>query len=347
MQNKPIERPSQGQGVRFIPQGAIIQEFSVAGQNIVLNFPSSSAYATHNAAYFGETIGRVANRVAGGTVGNLNGQTYQLATNDGENSLHGGSQGWGKRVFTGPILELNNGTESAKFRYTSPHGDEGYPGTLEVLVTYTGRPIDDHDGDGFALEIEYEVKFADKAENVYDESRETVVNVTNHSYFNLSNSSNIEGTLATLTTDQYLPRDNNGIPKTGVTTHPTVTKGEAFTLDAAEPVFDDCFVLNSDLESISLDSRSSPLRTAAKFYHPSTKIHLEVQTTEPAFQFYTGDYVDTPTIETAPQRGPRSGFCVEPCRYVNAVNVEDWRHMVLLRRGEIYGSRIVYRAWKG
>lgn len=81
-------------------------------------------------------------------------------------------------------------------------------------------------------------------------------------------------------------------------------------------------------------------------YHPDTKIHLEVWSTEPAFQFYTGKYVDVPAVGGLPARPARAGFCVEPSRWVNAVNVPEWKDQTVLKKGETYGARIVYRAWK-
>jgi len=104
--------------------------------------------------------------------------------------------------------------------------------------------------------------------------------------------------------------------------------------------------VNSDPASIPIDTRKLPIQKLAAFYHPVTKLHLEVSSTEPAFQFYTGKYIDVPAVEGVPARGPRSGFCVEPSRYVNAVNVAEHQSMVLLKRGETYGSKIVYRGWE-
>jgi aldose 1-epimerase len=87
------------------------------------------------------------------------------------------------------------------------------------------------------------------------------------------------------------------------------------------------------------------LKNIVTAYHLQTGIYLEVLSTEPAFQFYTGAYIDVPAVEGLPARGPRSGFCVEPSRYVNAPNVDEWKGMVLLKKGQTYGSRSVYRGW--
>lgn len=162
-------------GFQFLPQGALIQEFKVAGQNIVLGFPRAEPY--QDAPFFGETIGRVANRLKDATITNLNGRSYKLAANNGKNHLHGGVKGWGKRTFTGPVPMERHGHESVQFTYVSPDGEEGYPGTVQVRVWYTAFEEQDHQGGGpvkTVLVAEYEVEL------IGNECQETVVNVTNH-----------------------------------------------------------------------------------------------------------------------------------------------------------------------
>lgn len=95
-----------------------------------------------------------------------------------------------------------------------------------------------------------------------------------------------------------------------------------------------------------IDTRDLPLRKQLAAFHPESKIHLEVWSTEPAFQFYTGRLIDVPAAGGLPARGARTGFCLEPSRLVNAVNVPEWRDMTVLKKGETYGARIAYRAWK-
>ena len=110
---------------------------------------------------------------------------------------------------------------------------------------------------------------------------------------------------------------------------------------------DDCFILDdSTASSVPLDTRAQPLTRLVAAHHPATGIHLEVYSTEPAFQFYTGKYIDVPAVGGAPARAERSGFCVEPSRYVNALNVPEWKGQTLLKKGQTYGARIVYKAWK-
>ncbi|KAL3426337.1 aminotransferase class-III [Phlyctema vagabunda] len=330
----------------FLPLGAIIQKFLVGETNIVQSFPTAALYESHNSPYFGETIGRVANRVSGAKINSLNGKSYPLVQNDGPNALHGGVKGWGKRVWQGPTPsgvrkiegldgELKGG-ESVTFKLTSEDGDEGYPGTVEAEIIYTVGTQLSEGREVRVLGIEYEAKLVGGAD-------ETVVNITNHSYFNLSGLPTIEGTEVTLNTNSYLPVDNGGIPNNGIDTYKSITPNKAFTLGAEEPAVDDCFIVNTDSASIPLDTRSEPLAKLVTAYHPSTKIHLEVLSTEPAYQFYTGGFIDVAAVENVPARGKRSGFCVEPSRYVNAPNVDEWKSQVLLKKGQVYGSRIVVR----
>jgi aldose 1-epimerase len=172
---------------QFLPLGAIIQAFVVGKTNIVQGFPKQSLYESHNSPYFGETIGRIANRVSKAQINSLNGKSYSLAVNNAPNSLHGGNKGWGKRIWAGPTpvgikaipgLEGSGkleGGESVKFTLRSEDGDEGYPGTLEASVVYTAGTQKSAEGKEVrVLGIEYQVELIDGAE-------ETAVNVTNHS----------------------------------------------------------------------------------------------------------------------------------------------------------------------
>lgn len=163
----------------------------------------------------------------------------------------------------------------------------------------------------------------------------------------MSGNPTIEGTDVTLCSSHFLPVDDGGIPTSASTaSYPGVTANKTFNLGATEPDIDDCFIVDpSTASSIPLDTRSSPLTKLVTAYHPATKNHLEVLSTEPAFQFYTGKYIDVPEVDGVKARGARAGFCVEPSRYVNAVNVDEWRGQVVLRKGEVYGSRVVYRGW--
>jgi aldose 1-epimerase len=171
---------------QFLPLGAIIQSFIVGKTNIVLGFPTTELYEKYNAPYFGETIGRVANRTKGAKIDSLNGKSYTLAANNGPNNLHGGVVGWGKRVWEGPtpvgIREIPGlegsklqGGESVKFTLKSEDGDEGFPGEVDVSVVYTTGTQTTEDGkEARVLGIEYRAELVGGAD-------ETVVNITNHS----------------------------------------------------------------------------------------------------------------------------------------------------------------------
>lgn len=348
----------------FLPQGGIIQEFKVGGTDIVLGFPSADSYRTPHNPFFGENIGRVANRISGAKINNLNGKSYDLAANNGPNTLHGGAVGWGKKDFEGPTPVKRNGTESVMFKYLSKDGEEGFPGTVELRLWYMPR-VETVDGvEKTSLEIEYEVEL------VGDEVEETAVSVTNHryahpqiqtpppkeplpanpqppySYFNISGKPTIEGTRATVSTNLHQVVDDTAIPTGAIEPYPEFAPNEEFTLGASTPAPDHCFIMSPDPASVPLDTRSQPLKKLIGLYHPDSKIRFEALSTEPAFQFYAGKFIDVPAMDGLPARGPRSGLCIEASRYVNAVNEEKWRGMVVLRKGQVWGSRTVYRGWK-
>ena len=143
----------------------------------------------------------------------------------------------------------------------------------------------------------------------------------------------------------HLVTDEHSIPTGEIKPFPGIPANEEFVLGAKEPDPDHCFVVNSDPSSIPLDSRKEPIKKLIELYHPNTKIHFEALSTEPAFQFYAGRFINVPKMDTMPARGPRSGLCIEASRYVNAINNEAWRHQVVLKKGQTWGSRTIYRAW--
>ena len=184
--------------ITFLPLGALLQTFPISGLNIVQSFPTPELYRKYNIPYFGETIGKVANRIKDGKIDNLNGRSYQLAKNNGPNSLHGGEVGWGKRVWEGPkpvgldvvkgldevpfsgkgdVGKLEGG-ESVEFRLRDEDGTEGYPGMVEAWVWCTSgtQKISENGKEKVAtvLQMEYEAQLVGGAD-------ETVINMTNHS----------------------------------------------------------------------------------------------------------------------------------------------------------------------
>lgn len=331
----------------FLPLGAIIQAFNVNDINIVQGFPTQELYEKHNSPYFGETIGRVANRIKGAQLDSVNGKTYPLAANNSGNTLHGGNVGWGKKVWKGPSpvgvrqipgIDGFQGGESVQFTLRSEDGDEGFPGALDIKVIYTAGTQQIDGKQATVLGIEYEAQLIGGAD-------ETVINMTNHSYFNLGGGKTIDGTQVSLGVSQYLPVDGTSVPTGGPSTFPGVEAGKTINLGVKEPAFDNCFTTTATPTSVPLDTRKQPLQLHLAASHPKTGIHLQVLSTEPSFQFYTGDFTDVPAVEGAPARGARSAFCCEPGRWTNAANVPEWKSMTLLKKGETYGARIVYKAW--
>ncbi|KJZ77606.1 hypothetical protein HIM_02783 [Hirsutella minnesotensis 3608] len=332
----------------FLPLGAIIQSIKVNGVNIVLGFPQQDQYVEHNTPYFGETIGRVANRIKDARIDTLDGKPHLLAANNGPNCLHGGVVGWGKRIWQGPTPVASSqipgveglvGGESVVYSLTSQHGDEGFPGTVQAKVTYTTGSEEQDGKEVVVLVIEYEASLVGDAE-------ETIINLTNHSYFNLTGDATIDGTTVTLATRNHLPFDGNSIPTGPPVPFPSLNTAKPFVLGSDGPDIDNCFTLTDKPSSVPVDTRSQPLVCNLSAHHSKTGIHLQVLSTEPAFQFYTGHFTNVPAVQGMPARGPRSGFCCEPGRFVNACNVPDWRGMTVLKKGDMYGSRIVYRIWQ-
>lgn len=165
---------SSAKAFTFLPLGAIIQKFNVGGKNIIQGFPTAELYKQYNAPYFGETIGRIANRVSGAKINDLNGKSYPLPPNNAPNSLHGGNTGLGKREWEGPSSVKRDGKDATLFKYLSPDGEEGYPGTVEFRVWYVQEQEQVNGAQQEILHIEYE------AELVGDEVEETAINLTNH-----------------------------------------------------------------------------------------------------------------------------------------------------------------------
>jgi aldose 1-epimerase len=148
-------------------------------------------------------------------------------------------------------------------------------------------------------------------------------------------------------TNLHMVTDDNDIPTGAIEPYPGIPQNEEFTFGAAEPNPDHCFVMNSDPSTVKLDTRHEPMNKLVKLSHPDTKLHFEALSTEPAFQLYAGRFIDVPAMDGQPARGARSGMCVEASRYVNAINNDKWRDMVVLKKGQTWGSRTIYRAWVG
>ncbi|QPG75505.1 UDP-glucose-4-epimerase [Brettanomyces nanus] len=313
-----VEYP--GFKVSIANYGATIIDIEVNGKPVVCKFDNLRDYHLPSNPCFGATIGRYANRI-GGAQFTIGGKQYDVEKNEGANCLHGGSHGFNTQYFYGPIATHSEEDDSTTLKFVSfdKDGHAGFPGDLITTVAFKVQPK--------SLEFEFESSLSPKSS-----VDATVVNLTNHSYFNLCGEGTINETELLLASNNFLEVDSALLPTRSIKkwTRPDVSK--PFTVGTA--VFDNCFVL-SDYSS-KLDTRKERMVDVVHASHPGSKVKLTVSTTEPSFQLYTGDGVDTKGFFH------RAGFAVEPCRFVNAARVDDWKKQVVLKKGEVYGSRIRY-----
>jgi aldose 1-epimerase len=316
--------------VKVMTYGAIITEIDTPDRNgklgdIVLGFDSLEGYlGTH--PYFGATVGRVANRIARGKF-TLDGKEYTLATNNGPNALHGGLKGFDKAVWKAGVKSGPEGP-SVTMSYRSRDGEEGYPGNLDVRVTFTVTAKQE-------LKIEYSAT-TDKA---------TPINLSNHSYFNLAGRTTepILDHQVMLAADKYTPVDDTLIPTGEIAavagtpldfTRPTEI-GARIKQIKVDPVgYDHNFVLNSGGKSLAL---------AASVYEPKTGRLLEMFTTEPGVQFYTGNFLDGMiTGKGGTVYRQYQGFCLEAQHFPDSINHPNFPSAVL-QPGQTYSQTTIYK----
>ncbi|MER3317885.1 MAG: aldose epimerase family protein [Allomuricauda sp.] len=322
-----------GMEVDVITYGGIITRWTAPDKNglyddVVLGFDNLEQYL-EGSPYFGALIGRYGNRIAKGEF-SLDGKTYSLATNDGDNHLHGGDKGFDKVIWNGKAKNTAKGSV-LELTYTSQDGEEGYPGKLDVKVTYTLS-------DKNELDIQYEA-VTDKP---------TVVNLTQHSYFNLSGqlSKPVLDHEIYLNANTYLPVDGGLIPTgefrevAGTPFDFKVSKliGKEIESDNEQlklgKGYDHCWVLNKGEEGFGM---------VASAYHGETGRFMEVYTNEPGMQFYSGNFLDgTLTAKGGGAYVKRSGFCLETQHFPDSPNQPNFPS-VTLNPGEIYSSRTMFK----
>ncbi|MGM0823622.1 MAG: aldose epimerase family protein [Pseudomonadota bacterium] len=304
--------------------------------DIALGFDSLDAYLSDEYRqanpYFGAIIGRYGNRIAGGQF-SLNGDTYSLATNDGNNHLHGGDQGFDKVLWQAEPFENESGT-GLVLRYTSADGEEGYPGKLETEVTYTLTDDDE-------LMVDYRA-VTDKA---------TPVNLTQHSYFNLKGegSDTILDHQLMINAPEFTPVNDSLIPTgelravegTPFDFTQATTIGERIEQDNEQLEFgggyDHNFVLARD------NAEADELVVAAKVWEPQSGRMVEIATTEPGIQFYSGNFLNGDlTGKQGEAYEHRSGFALETQHFPDSPNQEAFPSTIL-EPGDTYRSRTVYR----
>src|SRR2546423_1386738 len=309
--------------------GATLTELHVPDKDgkmgdVVLGFDNLAQYEK-DSPFFGATAGRVANRIAKGQF-TLNGVAYQLATNNGPNHLHGGIKGIDKAVWKAEAMETNKGP-AGKFTHTSPDKDEGYPGKLDIAVTYT--LTNDNE-----VKIEYKAK-TDKA---------TPVNLTNHSYFNLGTpaAGDVLDHLMFINADRFTPVDTTLIP----TGELLPVKGTPMDFTKPTPIgsriheeplpgggYDHNYVLNG---------KAGELALAARVTDPKSKRTMELWTTEPGVQFYTGNFLDNVKGKDGVVYKKHWAFCLETQHYPDTPNHPNFPS-ITLEPGQTYTQVTVHK----
>lgn len=323
---------ASGMEVRVITYGGIVTMLRVpdrSGQlaDVALGFDSLDGYLA-NAPYLGAIIGRYGNRIANGRF-TLDGATYELARNNGPNHLHGGSVGFDKVVWGAEPFSSDDGG-GVVLTHTSEDGDEGYPGTLSVRVTYTLTAENE-------LRVDY---FATT-------DRATPVNLTQHTYFNLAGegSGDVLGHRVEIRASRFTPVDQNLIP----TGELAAVDQTPFDFRMPVPIGDRIEADHAQLRAGNgydhnyvLDRESDGLTLAARVVEPVSGRVLVVSTTEPGMQFYTGNFLDgSLTGKSGSTYGLRSGFCLETQHFPDSPNQPRFPSAIL-RPGEEYRSTTVF-----
>lgn len=324
---------SKGMEVAITNYGGIVVSLKAPGRggqfaDVVLGFDSLDGYLQGH-PYFGAIIGRYGNRIAKGRF-KLNGVEYKLATNNGENHLHGGIKGFDKVVWEARDVSTPQAA-ALELKYTSKDGEEGYPGNLAVTVVYT--LTEDNE-----LKIDYSATT----------DKDTVVNLTNHSYFNLAGEGNgdILGHEMMINADAFTPVDAGLIP-TG-----ELKKVEGTPFDFRKPVAIGARI-NADDQQIRygkgydhnfvLNRKGSGLELAARVVEPKSGRVMEVLTTEPGIQFYSGNFLDGSVKGKGGKAYQhRYGFCLETQHFPDSPNKPKFPSTVL-KPGEKYQTTTVYR----
>jgi len=294
--------------------------------DIVLGFDNLDGYLRKN-PFFGALVGRYANRIANGKF-ELNGHTYELARNNGPNALHGGLRGFDKVIWDSQIIDTGNGL-ALELSYVSINGEEGYPGTLKAFVTYSLNERNE-------LVIDYQATT----------DKETVLNLTNHSYFDLTGqfAGNILDHIVTIHADRFTPVDSNLIP----TGELRDVSGTPFDLRTPQRIG---ARIDEDYEQLKLGwgydhnfvLNGQGLRVIASVVEPTTGRKLEVLTTQPGVQFYTGNHLDgSVTGKGGVTYQYRFGFCLETQHFPDSPNKPSFPSTVL-KPGDQFHEITIFR----
>jgi len=317
---------SSGMQASILNYGGTITKLMVPDRNgkmgdVVLGFETFGGYMQKKDPYIGALVGRYANRIANAKF-TMDGKTYRLAPNNFGNSLHGGNVGFDKVIWNTEKI----GDSSLKLTYQSKDGEEGYPGNLNVQVIYTL-------GADNSLKIDYTAT-TDQA---------TPVNLTNHSYFNLSagKDSTVLDHVLKLDADKYTPVNDQLIPTgqianvKGTPLDFTTPKAIGKDIGSVKGGFDHNWILNK---------RGTELQEAATVYDPGSGRYMEVLTTQPGIQFYSGNFLngDLQLTKEGQIYIPHSGLCLETQHYPDSPNEPSFPNTIL-RPGETYKQTTVYK----
>lgn len=324
-------RATNGMEARIMTYGGTLVSLKVPDRSgnfgdVVLGCDSVAAYQKQS-AYFGALIGRYGNRIAKGQF-TLDGQTYHLDINNPPNSLHGGTNGYDKVIWVAKPVVTDSGP-SLELTYTSKDGEEGYPGTLKIKAVY--KLTDDN-----SLRIEYTATT----------DKDTVVNLTGHTYWNLAGKGNILDHVVMINADKFTPVDENLIP-TGVL---QPVDGTPFDFRTPTAVGARIEQVNEQIKfgkgydhNFVLNKQGDKLEVAASLYDPSTGRMMQVLTTEPATQFYSGNFLDgSVTGKGGWVYQFRNGLCFEPQHYPDSPNQPAFPSTEL-KPGETYHNIIEYK----
>jgi aldose 1-epimerase len=329
---------SRGMEVTILTYGGILQSIKVPDRrgrfaNVTLGFDNLADYVAKS-PYFGCITGRYANRIALGQF-QLNGQTYQLPINNPPNSLHGGTVGFDKHVWAATPVQDRHSV-GLELRFTSPDGDQGYPGTLANKVTYT-------------LTNKNEIRMDYRSRLVGPSDLKTIVNLTNHAYWNLAGegSSDIYGHKLKINASHYTPVDATLIPT-----------GEIASLDGSSLDFRRSTAIGARIRDGSepqlvigrgydhnwvLDRHGSGLELAARVVEPKSGRVLEVISDQPGIQFYSGNFLDGTLVGTSGRMYRQGdGFALETQHYPDSPNHANFPSTVLAP-GQLYKTTTIYK----
>ncbi|WP_326983132.1 aldose epimerase family protein [Chryseobacterium sp. MYb264] len=321
---------ANGMMIEIINYGGIVTSLTAPDRNgnyedVVLGFANKENYFNANTSFYGAIIGRYANRIADGKF-TLNGKEFYVNKNNGENNLHGGDGGFHTKVWT---AEPSENSQTLKLSYTSKDGDEGFPAEVLVNVFYTLT-------DENALEIQYEAT-ADQ---------DTIINLSQHSYFNLSGDFNekITDHELQLNATQFIPIDHRSIPLGNLEN----VENTPFDFRVSKQLGRD---IDNDHEQLKIAQgydhcmvpEGEGLRFIGELYHPKSGRNMEVITDQVGVQLYTGNFLDAQSEgKSGGKNHPRTGICLETQHFPDSPNRKNFPSVVL-KAGEKYSTKTIYK----